>query len=153
MALPTYAVMNAAVNALHTLAKERALKSGSRFVVSNLSRMIDFVKREYTPLLSIDLTDATDAGVAEAIASDGELGVAAIAAGIGGSFPVGGIFKIAGTTEDFTDNALATAKGSAVAANDVFQVSGADAVTYLGNDSGGPLLFTDNEMVDLVWPA
>ena len=78
--------------------------------------------------LDVTLNDSTDAGVAEAIAATGELGVA----NGGVAVSVGMTFRVADTA-DFTDNALATAKTGAVAANDVFEVTGADAVAYRGS--------------------
>lgn len=48
----------------------------------------------------------------------------------------GSIVRVSSTTDDLTDNALATAKGGAVAQYDLFFISGADAVTYEGNGTG-----------------
>lgn len=76
-------------------------------------------------ITDITITDATDAGVSEFIATSGE----------GAALAVLDLFRCAVATTDLTDNALATAKGSAVAANDIFVVDGADSVEYLGTSA------------------
>jgi hypothetical protein len=83
------------------------------------------------PQLTMTVTDATDADLATFFAAAGELYVALTRAPA-----VGDAFKVTGVG-DTTDNALQTAKGGAVAANDVFIVSniGTPAVVYAGNDN------------------
>lgn len=76
-------------------------------------------------ITDVAITDATDAGVSEFIATSGE----------GAALSVLDLFRCSNATNDLTDNALATAKGSAVAANDIFVVDGADSVEYLGNSA------------------
>lgn len=147
MALPTVALIEAAVTNIFTAlqdAKDReplaypALQSLWETVVPTLRKL-------YSPVLEVALTDATDAGVAEALAVDGELGLAWQAAYPKNlTFPVGALFS-PGVTNDFTDNALATAKGSGVAAADIYQVTGADAVKYLGAAQPD---FTDDQPAD-----
>lgn len=154
MALPTLALINAAVNNIFAAAADDKTRAGARKVVSDLNRMLDWLAEVYSPIVDVALTDATDAGVAEAIAADGELGLAFAAAfpeaakADAPAFPVGGVFVVQ-SVNDFTDDALATAKGGAVADNDVFQVSGADAVTYLGNQSAD-IDFADEREDDFV---
>lgn len=76
------------------------------------------IARAVNDTIQLTVTDATDADVDAFIASPaGELYVAKDSAIV-----VGDIFKVAGTG-DLTDNALATAKGGAVAANDLFKVT------------------------------
>lgn len=71
-----------------------------------------------------------------AITNDEYAGVSELVAGEA-TLSVGDLLRIVGsTTEDLTDDALATAKGGAVAAADLFLISGADAVTYQGNGTG-----------------
>lgn len=153
MALPTLLVVNTAVNAIFNVAAADKTRPGARKVVSDLNRTFDFIKRVYAPLVSVNITDSTDAGVSEFAAVTGQLGLAYIAAfGAGKAFPVGGVFQVTGATDDLTDNALATAKSGAVADGDVYQLSGADEVTYLGTLTAGALAFGDNEEVDVQWP-
>lgn len=88
--------------------------------------------RYYRGDLTVTITDSTDASVAAAIAVTGELGLAWAAANqFALTFPVGYTFVVTGTG-DFVDNALATAKGSAVAAGDIFQITSGTTVAYVG---------------------
>jgi hypothetical protein len=116
--------------------------------VQSLLEVVSVLKVLYTPLVDVTVTDTADAGVAEAIAADGELGLAYAATldtDTAATFPIGSCFQVGGTG-DFTDNALATAKGGAPADGDIFQVSGADAVTFLGAAQPD---FSDEEFADL----
>ena len=74
-------------------------------------------------VVDLAVTDEEYAGVSEWLA-----GEATIAEG--------DVVRVSSTTDDLTDNALATAKGGAVAQYDIFFISGADAVTYEGNGTG-----------------
>ena len=136
MALPTIASVQADVTALFSVFNDRPTRQRNRAAVQSLNEMLQAIVEAYASDVTVAITDATDAGVAEAIAVDGEIGVA-----LGRAGAVGDIFTTTGGTNDFTDNALATAKGGAVASNDRFQISGADAVVYLGGA-------TDVEMDD-----
>ena len=136
MALPTIAVVQAAVTSLYSALADRPTRQRGRQGVQSLNEMLGSLIEAYATDVTVAITDSTDAGVSEAIAADGEIGVA-----LGRVGAVGDIFTTSGGTNDFTDNALATAKGSAVASNDRFQVTGADAVAYLGGA-------TDVEMDD-----
>jgi len=78
-------------------------------------------------ITDIAQTDAADAGVSEFIDTGGE----------GVALDVLSVFRTTNAVFDLTDNALATAKGSAVAAGDIYVVDGADSVEYLGNSSAG----------------
>jgi hypothetical protein len=51
------------------------------------------------------------------------------------SLSVGDVFVLAQATADLTDNALATAKGSATAAGDVFMLVTATTVLYLATEA------------------
>ena len=77
----------------------------------------------------ITVTDTTDATIAALTAATGELGIDIGAMQVRDGFR----FRVLGTG-DTTNNALQTAKGSAPAANDVFEVTTSGAgVTYIGN--------------------
>jgi bifunctional ADP-heptose synthase (sugar kinase/adenylyltransferase) len=143
MAYPTIAVVNTAINALYDLFAANKTSTKGRYMIGLLNKIGNEVKAKYTPLVDFTITDATDADLAAFYAADGELGVA-----LERPAQVGDVFSVTGTG-DTTDNALATAKGGAVADNDVFIVSGAAAVVYLGV-TGTPVTVTDNETVDFV---
>lgn len=130
MALPTIAAINAAVDNLYAAFSNDKLRRNGRLSVSLVGKLASFVPAMYEPAVTLAITNEADAGVAEAIAVDGEIGIA-----YGKAAPVGIVFQTTGTG-DLTDDALATAKGGALAAGDLFQVTGADAVTYLGSLAG-----------------
>lgn len=141
MAFPTVAVVNTAINALYDLfaANKTAIKG--RYMVGLLNVIANEVKAKYTPLVDMTVNDSTDADLAAFYAVDGELGVA-----LGRPAQVGDVFSVTGVG-DTTDNALAGAKGGAVADNDVFIVASATTVVYLGV-TGTPVTVTDNETAD-----
>ena len=143
MALPTIAVASAAVDSLYAVLADRKVRPRNRKAVEGLQDMRAAVVEAYKADITVTLTDATDAGVSEAIAVDGEIGLAKGSAAV-----VGEIFVTNGGTADVTDNALGTAKGSAVASGDRFQITGADAVTYLGGAT--EVSFSDEERADFV---
>ena len=147
MAISAISAIEAGVTAIfNTLKDSKQRHTNVTSALYSLHEILPVLTKIYTPDLSVTLTDTTDAGVAEAIAADGELGLAwAAAHPQDTTFPIGKQFKTVSTTPDFTDNALATAKGGAVGANDVFQVSGADAVIYLGVALPD---FSDDEVAD-----
>jgi len=78
----------------------------------------------YIPADVIAISDATDADGAAFFASTGQ----------GKNISINQVFETSGGTADWTDNALATAKGGAVASGDKFQRTSATAVKYLGAD-------------------
>lgn len=85
--------------------------------------------------ISLTVADATDADLAAFFADPaGQLFVAK-----GSAIEVGDVFTVGGNG-DTTDNALQTAKGAAVVANDVFKVTNivAEAVIFLHSDLAGP---------------
>ncbi len=61
------------------------------------------------------------------LADDGAVGIA-----LSGRQAVAGDLFVSATTADVTSGALATAKGSAVAAGDLWKVASASTVTYIG---------------------
>jgi len=147
MALPTIAVVSAAVDSLYAVLADRKTREKNRKAVQALQGLKSAVVNAYEADYTVVVTDATDAGVSEAIADTGEVGLASIAAGKG-SAAIGDVFITTGGTADLTDDALATAKGGAVASNDRFQVTGADAVAYLGGATDPS--FSDEENADFV---
>lgn len=124
MALPVANLTQDAIEALYAVFADDKTIVGSRKGVSLINELSGILNRTYRlhVVADIDITDATDAGVSEFIGG-----------GEGDDLAVGGIFRTIGGTADLTDNALASAKGSAVASNDVFVIDGADSVEYLGS--------------------
>jgi hypothetical protein len=143
MALPSIATAAAAVDSLYAILADRKTRQKNREAVASLQELKEAVVNAYQPDITVVLTDATDAGVSEAIAAGGEIGLAKGSAAV-----VGEIFVTNGGTADVTDNALGTAKGGAVASGDRFQISGADAVVYLGTAT--EVSFSDEEIADFV---
>lgn len=145
MALPTMASINTAVNDLFAAFSALKSREKSRAGVQSLNEVQEAVRAAYAADVNLTVTDATDATLAAFFASTGELGIAFAAT----QYPleVGRVFSVNGAG-DTTDNALQTAKGSAVAANDVFEITntGTPAVVYLGTTT--TLDFTDEEYAD-----
>lgn len=150
MALPTKVAVQDAIAVLEDVATEDKTAVGAQNVwrqLKDLASSIENFDATYNKLaqvptrwwsttagsplneidLDVSLTDATDATLLAALAAAGEIGVAA-----GGvETPVGTRFRV-DSANDTTDNALAGVKGSAVVANDVFQVYATSVVIYLG---------------------
>jgi len=122
MALPVANLIQAAVEVLVTAPVADKTREGTRALMSDINSLCGKLNRLYSTLVGADITvtDATDAGVSEFIGG-----------GEGDDYAVGSIFRVLGTG-DLTDNAMATAKGSAVASGDVFVIDGADSIEYLG---------------------
>lgn len=125
MALPVANLVKDAIETIFDAFNEDPTRPGSRAGVDALSEAARAVSKMYD-VVNVAITDATDAGVAELIASGGELE----------DYAIGVVFRTTGGTADLTDDALETAKGSAVATGDVFVVDDAASVKYLGNNSG-----------------
>lgn len=146
MALSTVALIEAAVTNIFSSMQD--VRDTNPRVEQGLELLLELqrvISPLYVPEVDVTVTDATDAGVAEAIAVDGELGLAYAAINTNElTMPIGTVFQVGGAG-DFTDNVLATAKGSAPADGDIFQISGADAVTYLGAAQPD---FSDDERAD-----
>jgi len=94
-------------------------------------------KRDFLDALDVQalvLINASYTIVPLAIVDEEYADVAALI--VGEAIVAGNILRIVGsTTEDLADDALATAKGGAVAAADLF-LMGATTVTYQGNGTG-----------------
>lgn len=121
MALPTADAVKDAVETLSDVFADDKTRAGTRTGIQKLNELIGVLNRIYGAVTDIAVTDATDADVA-----------AFIGGGEGDALSVGDAFRNTGTG-DLTDNALETAKGSALAANDVFVVDSGTSVAYLGN--------------------
>ena len=136
MAYDAANLTRASLEQLYGVLAEDKTVGGVRKGVSLLNELTRVLNQVYRTSLGsvvdVAITDATDAGVSEFIDVTGE----------GADLAVLDIFRCTNATNDLTDNALATAKGSAVAANDVFVVDGADSVEYLGT-------FTDDIAFDM----
>ena len=126
MALPNASLIQTAIQNLYLAFVEDKTERGMRTAVNHLSWLTGTLNFLYGVPTNIAMTDAADAGVSEFIDTTGE----------GAVLAVGSVFRTTGGVADLTDDALATAKGSAVATGDVFVISGADAAVYLGNNSG-----------------
>ncbi len=99
----------------------------------NPANFVDFLNA--LDVRALALINASYDVVDLAVTNDEYAGVSEWLAGEA-TIDVGDVVRVSSTTEDLADDALETAKGSAVAQYDCFLVSGADAVTYQGNGTG-----------------
>ena len=148
MALPTIAEASAAVDDLYAIFSHRKERQKNREAVNSLQQLRGAVINAYAADYNVLITDTTDASPTAAFGATGEVGLASAAAGKGATAGVGDIFTTSGGTADFTDNALATAKGSAVASGDRFTVLSATTVGYLGGPT--EVSYADEELADFV---
>jgi hypothetical protein len=148
MALPTIAVASTAVDNLYAVLSHRKERQKNREAVNSLQQMRSAVINAYKADYTVVVTDTTDASPTAAFVATGEVALASAAAGKGATAGVGDIFITTGGTADFTDNALATAKGGAVASADRFVVLSATTVGYLGGATD--VSFSDEELADFV---
>ena len=135
MALPNASLIQTGLVKIFAAFASDKTERGTRTAVNHLSWLTGYLNFLYGVPTNVLVLDATDAGVSEFIDTGGdgyEAGVTAI----------GDIFRNTGVG-DLTDNKLQTAKNANLpadagdlAAGDVFVISGADAVVYLGNNSG-----------------
>ena len=127
MALPVANLLQDAIEVVYSVIAEDKTKEGARSAAQALNELRTFLTRQY-PVVDIVITaDSDDAGVSEFIAAEATMAV-------------GVVLRKQGTAaDDLTDNAFATAKGSALADGDIFILDGADSVEYLGN--GGNTAF------------
>jgi len=123
MTLPVANLVQDALEVIYSVFSEDKTQPGMRDGVQALNEVARALNSQY-PVVDIALTsDADDAGVSEFITAESDAAV-------------GVVWRKGGTAVwDFTDDVLATAKGSALAANDIFVLDGADSVEYLGNGS------------------
>jgi len=128
------AVTNTAVDSLFAALSASKTRANSRSSLQSLQEVVAGVSAAYKPQVDLVVTDATDATLAAFFVTTGELAVAIAAQNR--PLAIGFVFQVGGAG-DTTDNALATAKGSAVADGDVFEVTNvaAAAVAYLGTSA------------------
>ena len=126
MALPTITVVNTGITAFFNALSHRKTRTGNRNAVNHLNEMADAVRRAYAPDKTLTITNGADASCTAAFLVGGSVGAA-----FGRQVVAGDLFKVNGTG-DFTGTALATAKGSGVVANDIFEALSATTVGYVG---------------------
>jgi len=126
MTLPVANLVKDAIEVIYSVAAEDKTVPGARSAAQKLNELGDFLNRQYVKAIAdLLVTDATDAGVSEFIGG-----------GEGDALSVGDVFRTLGTG-DLTDDIMATEKGSALAAGDVWVIDGADSNEYLGNNADG----------------
>ena len=138
MALPTPGAVRAAVETLYAALTEDKTIIGARTAVQSFNEIAPALNRAYPGVVDVAIVDETDANVAAFIGVGGQ----------GEALDVGGIFRCTVATADLTDNALATAKGSAVAVGDVFSIETGTTVAYLGNNAGVAFDFAGVQSAD-----
>jgi len=126
MALPVANLTQASLEQLYGVFADDKTLVGTRRGVDVLNELTGLLNRIYSSKVVADITqtDADDAGVSEFITAEATISVGSVYRKLGA---VG--------TEDLTDNALATAKGSALVIGDVFCIDGADSAEYLGTQA------------------
>lgn len=136
MAYETVAVVQAAVTSIYNAVSQRKTLPRGRAAVAALNEIRQAIVESYVTDLSVLITDTTDASPTAAFVIGGQVGAA-----FGRACVAGDTFTTTGGTADFTDNALQTAKGGAVATGDRFEVLSATTVGFMGTS-------TDVEMDD-----
>lgn len=137
MALTNAGVLKAEIESLYASISTDKTKAGARSAVQAVNQIRTFLNTLYD-VTNIAMTDAADANVA-----------AFIGAGEGAVLVAGDCFRTTVATNDLTDNALATAKGSAVAVGDVYAVTAAGTgVVYMGNNEGQAFDFSGETTQD-----
>ena len=122
MAQTSADLVAAALLVIYTALAADKTSEGAKAGVQALNEVAGAFNKMYDVVDSTITADEDDAGVSEWITANAEV-------------VEGAILRMTVATYDLTDNALATAKGSAVAVNDLYVISGADAVVYLGNNA------------------
>lgn len=122
MALPTSATIQAAVSDVFAALKEYPLKRNARSGVGSLGQVTAVLAEAYRSFDSSTVTGANLSALFPNLEADK-----------GNPLEAGDIFKVPGA-EDTTDTALATAKGSAPVAGDLFVITavGTPAVGFVG---------------------
>jgi spermidine/putrescine-binding protein len=139
MALTNPGVLKVEIESLYATIATDKTKAGARSAIMALNEIRQFLNTLWT-VTNIAQTDAADANVA-----------AFIGGGEGDALAAGDVFRTTNATNDLTDNAFATAKGSAVAVGDVYAVTAAGTgVVYLGNNEGKSFDFAGETTQDFV---
>lgn len=137
MAIQTSAAVAAAIDTLLEAARGVA-RPDSPGIISAIADASARVFNLFVPRVTITVTDAAQADLA---AFEPVLRAAMLAADNHNSVQVGDVFAVTGAG-DTADNALQTAKGSAVAAGDRFVVTVREAasfaVAFMGNGAPTP---------------
>lgn len=130
MALPTMATINTASNNIYA-ALTAAYREKRREGLESFGRVLNALTAAYKADVTLTVADATDANLTAFFGANGDLNDAFKLSNV--PLEVGRVFKVTGAG-DTTDNALQAAKGSAVAANDQFEITNtaSPAVVYLG---------------------
>lgn len=124
MAIPAANLTVASLEQLFAVFADDKTKVGMRKGVSLINEFVGILNRVYGPVVDVPLTaDSTDADVAAFLAGDASASAAL------------GVIRVTTATFDLTDNALATAKGSAVAIGDVYTFPNGTTVVYLGSQT------------------
>jgi hypothetical protein len=123
MALPSVSAMNSAASTLADVADNSNNPAGAQQEARQ-------VCERYRGAFARAVAAADTSAFADATRAD----LAALFAAELADVAVGGFF-ITADADDTTDNALAAAKGSAVAADDLFQRTAAAAVKYIGDST------------------
>lgn len=132
MALPTSTTVAAAIDDLLDAVREVRVP-GVSGAVHAIGEAFGHIQKVYTPRKKVTVTDTAEADLAEfKTFLEGEFG---------SDVKQGDVFEVSGTG-DTTDNALAAAKGSAVADTDLFKVATVTPTTitviYAGADQPAP---------------
>lgn len=140
MALPIISTLNTAVDNIYAALTARKDKEKARSGCQSLQECFGPLTSAYAPEVDFVVTDVTDATLTAFFATgSGELAVA-----LARAVRVGDVFQVGGTG-DTTDNALAGAKGSAVADGDLFEVTDVSTPTVVYLGAAGALDFTGEQ--------
>ncbi len=137
MTLPVANLVQDALEVIYSCFSEDKTAAGVRRGVEILNELAPILNTLYPVVNSTITADSDDAGVSEWITANAEVAV-------------GAVLRMTVATFDLTDNALATAKGSAVAVGDVYCIDGADSVEYLGNGTLFAFDFSGEKRSDFV---
>lgn len=143
MAYPTIAVLDTAINNIYAALTQRKYLPRARVAVDSLQGLRQALEEAYVVDQTVAITDTTDASPTAAFLVGGQVGAA-----FGRACVAGDTFATSGGTADFTDNALGTAKGGAVATGDRFEVLSTSTVGFLGTSADVDM--TGEEVADFV---
>ena len=137
MTLPVANLVQDALEVIYSCFAEDKTAAGMRDGVQSLNELGRVLNSLYPVVDSTITADDDDAGVSEWITANAEVAV-------------GAVLRMTVATFDLTDDALATAKGSAVAVGDIYIIDGADSVEYLGNGENAAFDFDSEREADFV---